>query len=140
MSLSMRFDLSPGLVPALVDEIHRAALKLMEGSGVPLPERAAGAVVIEELSTNIIEHSGANWLEMEIGSGDGSAQILMRDNGAPFDPVALLRSRGIDRDLSRFTDRRLGLHMVQEFTDSFRYERSEVGHNLVSLEIRKAEK
>lgn len=93
---------------------------------------AAGAVA-EELCTNVLEHSDAEWLELEIEALDGDLAVTVRDNGSPFDPADILAAFDQDFVLEDQTDRRLGLYIVRQLAKQVSYRRDESGRNLMQI-------
>lgn len=131
----LRYNVKEGFSPATLDLIQSESAALMEASGLPIETRYAAAVIIEELSTNIMEHSGADWLELGIVATDASLEIGLRDNGRNFDPTQVLKDVNFEPDLKRFTDRHLGIYMVRRLTQSLHYTREASGHNCLSMEL-----
>ena len=132
---SERFDVSGGLSEAKMEELQAHAANLMDEAEVSLEQRHSLRVVIDELCTNVLEHSGAKWLELAVVTGDGQACLSLADNGKPFDSVAVIQSRDFSQDFGNEDGRRLGLFMLKQLSQSMRYLREENGVNRVTLQL-----
>lgn len=135
---SLRFALSGGLEPDKLADLREAVADLMRESEVPMEQRHALAVVFEELCTNVMEHSGAQWIELGVVTGGGVACLSLSDNGSPFDPSPILRTHDFSARLEEVQDRHLGLFMLQKLTEGFHYLREEDGVNRVTLQLSKS--
>jgi len=85
-------------------------------------------LVGEELLTNIVRHAatggGAPHVRVELALTPGEIALTVRDDGPPFDPLAL---EGVDLDAD-IGERRvggLGVHIVRQLADRCSYARSE---------------
>ena len=132
---SIRLKLSRGLNQGTLDELRLAAKMLMEEANVDHGQRAAVAAVVEELGTNVMEHSGAFWLELGIVAADHVTCLSLSDNGPEFDPVKIIQSRDFSADIATDEGRSLGLFMLKQLTESMRYLREEGGINRVILQL-----
>ena len=106
---------------------------LSEG-GMAVPVKAAAVAVVEELVTNIMEHSSAAWLEISMAPFKDGVLLSVQDNGEIFDPKDLIANRDYAKSLEEGTDRSLGLFMVKELAKKFKYYR-EADINRVVMEI-----
>ena len=131
---SLKLSLEGGLSPALVDRLH--AYVLGQGLDVPMSAglRSIVAVVVEEICTNIMEHSNATWLELGLARREGRTWVLVRDDGEPFNTHEAILARE-DLSLQEVHERRLGLYMVKQLASTVRYGRDPQGHNRVEFEI-----
>lgn len=132
---SLRLDVSKGLDPEILKQLLAAAAGLMEEAEVAPEQRHSLAVVIEELCTNVLEHSGAAWIELAVVTGGQAACLSLSDNGKPFDPVHVIQARDFSKELGSDEGRNLGLYMLTRLTQSLRYLREEHGVNRVTLQL-----
>ena len=120
---------------AAASEFLDEALNRIEGQGVggegPVPGVLLLApklhVILDELASNVVKHSGASGFELGVGvlSGDGGvpeAAMVLSDDGTPFDPLG-----HADPDTTLSAAERpiggLGIMMVRKMADAFSYER-----------------
>ena len=81
-------------------------------------------IIIDEIASNIVTHSGASGFELEVERVEAPAgiKLVFSDDGAPFDPLA-----HADPDTSLSAAERpiggLGILMVKKMSDSVSYER-----------------
>ena len=92
--------------------------------GAPRDDIYAAVSVLDEFASNLMEHSGAAWIELKAAVIQGRIQVSLRDNGARFDSAEAAR-RDYGDYLKSDTDRRLGLFLIGRLTDELRYEREE---------------
>jgi anti-sigma regulatory factor (Ser/Thr protein kinase) len=96
----------------------------LEGLGAPRANVYAAMSVLDEFASNLMEHSGASWVELRAWPWTGRIHVSLRDDGKRFDPVV-----AVHKDYSKYlrgdTDRKLGLYMVGKLTDDMKYERDE---------------
>lgn len=109
--------------PEIQDLRHRFG-QWLEALGAPRDDVYAAVGVLDEFACNLMEHSGAGWIELKAYNLDGRIHVALRDNGKSFDPTALIKKDYSDY-LKSDTDRKLGLFMVGRLTDDLRYEREE---------------
>jgi signal transduction histidine kinase len=62
-----------------------------------LPPELETAVyrLVQEALTNVVKHAGADRVTIEIAAHDGHVEVLVRDDGAGFDPAAPREGFGI---------------------------------------------
>lgn len=130
----MRFSLEGGLSPALVDELHREVLSLARAASISPALLPVAALVVEEICTNIMEHSNATWLEVSLGRKDDRVWVKVGDNGQPFNPCDAILAQG-HLKLEDFQERRLGLYMVKQLSSTVRCGRDGQGNNRVEFEF-----
>lgn len=135
MEQTLRIDPLQGLNPAMVDQINAGVERTLAEAGLGRAARYTATTIVEELCTNILEHSGADWLEVIMASQADRARIGVRDNGKPFDPGAAIRHQAQSFDLGDAIDRRLGLYMMGRLTESFQCSRDAQGCNLIEFEV-----
>ncbi len=132
---ALRIAVSGGLSESKMAELRGAAEKLMDEAGVSPRQRSGLFVVIDELCTNVLEHSGATWIEMAVVTGTGQACLSLSDDGKPFDSAAVIQGRDFSGELGNDDGRNLGLYMLKQLTESMRYLREEGGVNRVTLQL-----
>lgn len=132
---TLRLDPLRGLDHQSVDSIHAAVERVFAAAGLARPTRFATATVVEELCTNIMEHSQADWLELTLTPHDRSARVRIRDNGRSFDPSRALREQPAELAGRADEERRLGLFLIRQLARRLRHSRGEDGVNLVEFEV-----
>ena len=130
---SLHLALDRGMSADLVDRLHAGVRALAASQGVSQELRPQLELVVEELCTNVMEHSGAAWLELSLACEQGRVWVRINDNGRPFD--VLEGMQGSRFDLSKVEDRHLGLYMVEQLTRTIRRSRDAQGINRVEFEI-----
>ncbi len=88
-------------------------------------------LVLEELCANVIRHSGARFMEVELAKDWDVLIITVTDDGTPFDPTQTPEA-DINLPLEKRVPGGLGIHLVHHYTDSFEYRR-EKEKNVVTL-------
>ena len=82
-------------------------------------------VILDEICSNIVKHSGASFFEMgvELLAESGGVKLTFADDGVPYDPLS-----HEDPDTSLPADKRpiggLGIMMVRKMADSMSYART----------------
>jgi len=93
---------------------------------------------LEELVTNIVNHSDAQYanqpIELHAFINDHSVTLSFVDQCAPFDPLSL-PPPAVAETLEEFKIGGQGVHLVREFSDACRYERSD-NRNKLELEFK----
>lgn len=112
----------------------------LAAAGWPLAASNPVLLAIEELATNTIKYgcpAATGTLEVILAVTNGAADLTLRDDGKPFDPVT-----APPPDLEQPVDERpiggLGLHLVRRQAASFAYRRLATGHNEAHLIFRSA--
>jgi anti-sigma regulatory factor (Ser/Thr protein kinase) len=81
-------------------------------------------LVIEEIATNIIKYGygedNQGIIQLRCTLNDGSLQIIIRDQGRPFDPRECIEP-DLCNDVQGRTIGGLGLFLVREFSDYLSY-------------------
>jgi serine/threonine-protein kinase RsbW len=92
-------------------------------------------LAIEELATNTIKYgypAVAGTLEVVLAVTAATADLTLRDDGMPFDPVTA-PPPDLDQPVEDRPIGGLGLHLVRRQSASFVYRRLATGHNEVHL-------
>ena len=83
-------------------------------------------IILDEICSNIVKHSGASGFELDIEllADSGSVKLTFRDDGVPYDPLT-----HEDPDTTLPAEKRpiggLGIMMVKKIADAMSYERIE---------------
>jgi anti-sigma regulatory factor (Ser/Thr protein kinase) len=102
--------------------------------GAPGDDTYAAVSVLDEFGSNLMEHSGATWIELKAYVQAGRVNVELRDDGSPFDPSA--NGRDYSVYLQGDTDRNLGLFLVKKLTDDLVYARDEAGVNNLRFKLK----
>lgn len=102
--------------------------EFLEKKGVPPKTGYAVQLILEELTTNIINHAHSDCevhdIDLRIALETRQVVIEIEDDGRPFDPLvapeADIHAPIEDRPIGR-----LGLHLVREMSDHMEYSRKE---------------
>jgi len=89
--------------------------------------------VVDELSSNIMEHAHATWMELKIDNTEKKFTATLRDDGVPFDTGAEVAEAKDKLITGESGERRLGLSLIGRLVDQINYSR-EKGVNQVVLE------
>lgn len=130
----LRLEPAHGLRPQDVDAVAAYTAEAARSGGLDDATGFAAITVAEELCANVLEHSDAVWLELELGSDAGRAIISIRDNGFPFDPSEAIRALQQGFVLAERTERQLGLYIVQQLSHRVTYHRYQ-GENRLEVEV-----
>ena len=115
-------------------QLREDVARQMHLAGVSGERSYALINVLDEFCCNMMEHSAAHWVEIEVDPDAPGGHAKLRDDGVAFDPVKAIRE--VDPDSpSKATDRRLGLYMIGMLTSDLRYRR-EGGVNHLEFSLR----
>lgn len=89
------------------------------------------ALMLEELCANVINHSGATIMEVNLQKEWDELVITVTDDGDPFDPTKLPEV-DIHQPLEDRSPGGLGVHLVHHYSDSFEYIRKD-NKNIVTI-------
>ena len=123
---------------AVAQEGIRAASAFLDETLAPLAELVPLAaplhVILDEIASNIVKHSGASGFEVDIEISEKNVKLTFVDDGKPYDPLA-----HADPDTSARPEQRaiggLGILMVKKLADSIGYARE---HNRNFLYVSKS--
>lgn len=124
-----------GLDPESLDGFFARLEAGLREDGVPAGGSQAVLAVAEELCTNILEHSGASWLELEADAGAVGVRVALRDDGRAFNVAEALERLDGPGLLARTELRHLGLFMLQQLARELRYIRLDGTVNQLEFEI-----
>ena len=92
------------------------------------------SLCIEEMAGNVVQHAfkpgEKRWLDLTIVDKTDTVIVRIRDNGAPFDPLAHLSNGG---------EQGFGIRMIHKLAESFDYRRS-MGLNNLIIHLRKTQR
>ncbi len=88
-------------------------------------------LMLEELCANVINYSGAKFIEVNLQKDWEELVITVTDDGNPFDPTKLPMV-DIHKPLEQRAPGGLGIHLIHHYSDSFEYVR-ENNKNIVTL-------
>lgn len=131
---SLNFSLPGGLSHTLVDRLQADLTALGRALGVDPDLLPIVATVVEEICTNIMEHSNASWLEVDLERNGGRIWVRVVDNGLPFNFGDRVHAQA-KPTLQDRQERHLGLYMVKQLASAVHSSRDERGNNLVELEF-----
>lgn len=121
--LTLRFEspMSQDHIEAVREQLQRAC----EAMGLDEDLKAILVSMADELCCNIMEHSGASWMELTLDLKDSTpkaATLTLRDDGTAFDPVDSA-SYFDEPFLVQGVDRHLGLWMMSPLIPELEYRR-----------------
>lgn len=113
------------------EDVHRFVEEFLKEKNV---ERSAATklyVAVDEISTNILQYSGAKTMEVTCNALADKVEITFADDGIPYNP--LIRE---DPDITLSAEERsiggLGIFMVKKIMDTVEYENRD-GRNLLTV-------
>lgn len=135
MQWQLRLQPLAGLKLQSAEALSRFVIAAMQASDLDEPTRLAVVAVTEELGANVMEHSQAEWLEIELAAEGEVAFVRLCDNGRPFDPSAAMRRITQGFVLEERVERSLGLYIVRQLARAIAYTRDGDAYNRVEIEI-----
>jgi anti-sigma regulatory factor (Ser/Thr protein kinase) len=106
-----------------VDRLHERVKGYLAKCKIAGPNAYVMETVIDELVCNILEHSHAQWVEVEMHPEGDHLKMLIRDNGDEFDPLPAISAKGPESLDEVHGERSLGLYMVGQLAKSWQYKR-----------------
>ena len=86
------------------------------------------ALATVEVATNVMEHSGAHWIEVQLEKQAASVGLSIRDDGEAFDSVEM--ASYFDAPVAHLgLDRHMGLYIIGRLDFEKTYRRLEPGVN-----------
>lgn len=129
----MRIELANNL-----DEMANVIMALEEFSdsaGLDMRAAQAAEMALDELLTNIISYgyldSGQHKIVVEMCVEDNALQIVVSDDGVPFNPFEQEEPE-LDTSIDERNLGGMGIHLVKKFMDEYSYQRLEE-RNVVTL-------
>ena len=127
-------------------EVRRASLWLEQaaaGEGVPADQIVRLDQCLDEALANVINHGGPTahsahvvlQLAVHHATPQCSAELVIVDEGRPFDPSAASEARPKAASLAEANLGGLGLAMMRSFSDELRYRRAD-GRNHLTVCVR----
>jgi serine/threonine-protein kinase RsbW len=128
-----------------VAEVGRRIVALGEEAGLGPDESYRLRLATEEIVANVVAHgyledpalartSDARTFELRWGSDRERVWVCVVDSARPFDPTAVDTPDDLDDPLEQRTPGGLGIHLVRNSLDEFRYRR-DGPHNHVTLGV-----
>lgn len=131
----LRLEPLNGLDAGQIDQIHRLLQDNFAKAGHEKTAAYATATVVEELCANVLEHSNATWLSVDLDLHDGRIFVRIQDDGSAFDVCARIRELSGGLGERPDSDRQLGLYMVRQLTTGLRC-LQDGGINRVQFEVK----
>lgn len=134
-TLTLRFPSNPRLLCVVRNTVTAAATAM----GFTPHEADSICLAVDEACANIMRHCYGGrcdrTIEMECQLSEDRIDVILRDEGAPFDPAQVA-----ERDLDQLRPGGLGLHLIQQMMDEVTYRPGPVtGTELVLTKFRTAE-
>ena len=130
-----KFDISDGLTPETVEDLRKTVEQWLSLAGVSPSLIGILVIVIEEICTNIMDHSEATWMDLGAAWFEDGIMVTITDNGAEFDPTEKIQTSDLEASLDEHAERHLGLPMIQKICETFAYVRDPRGVNRLVMEI-----
>jgi anti-sigma regulatory factor (Ser/Thr protein kinase) len=123
MTGSVFVILCAGFNSEYVDRLHDRVKHYLIQCGISKTSSYVLETVVDELVCNILEHSHASWVEVEMHPNGEHVKLLLRDNGEEFDPLPAINAKGPESLEEIQGERSLGLYMVGKLAASWHYKR-----------------
>jgi anti-sigma regulatory factor (Ser/Thr protein kinase) len=122
--------------PENVDRLREKVGECLERGGIKGTTAFLLLNLMDELVCNILEHSKATWVELEMHPEEKVVRLVLRDDGLAFDPGVTMRD---DSELEAVTagrsERSLGLYMAGKIAKTWDYKRTDAGVNELNLVV-----
>ncbi len=141
MDYSLKLELSSH--PQLMGVVRSAVERFVSDVGFDQADARAIVLALDEALTNVIRHAYDNRYDRPIAvtlrrlepanavNGASGIEFIVEDHGMSADPAKL---RG--RPLEEVRPGGLGVHLICEIMDSFRYEPSATGNKMILRKLR----
>jgi anti-sigma regulatory factor (Ser/Thr protein kinase) len=121
--------------PENVDRLREKVGECLKRGGIEGSTAFLLLNLMDELICNILEHSGASWIEMEMHPHPHDVNVILRDDGKKFDPAKGLQTESPAEAAESDEGRNLGLYMVSRITSSWTYRRVDERINELDLTV-----
>ena len=118
-----------------LDQVFDAMDRVAEDDDWPVAPAYQVRLALEELVLNVINYGfegEAGRIDIDISSEAGAVTIGIADNGKAFDPTHDARQPDVHAGLEERPIGGLGVHLVKQMMDEFRYARED-GRNVVTI-------
>lgn len=120
--------------PESVDRLREKCGECLERGGIKGTFSFLLLNLMDEMICNILEHSHAHWVELEMHPEAKQVRLVFRDDGPEFDPGEKLANKEEELAVAANGDgRNMGLYMVGQIVKSWDYHRSMTGMNELKL-------
>jgi anti-sigma regulatory factor (Ser/Thr protein kinase) len=119
--------------PENVDRLRVKVGECLERGGIQGSTAFLLLNLMDELICNILEHSHATWVELELHPMPDMVHLIFRDDGTQFDPGKNMAEPHLDEAVESEDGRRMGLYMVSQIARTWNYKR--VNGNVNELEL-----
>ena len=119
--------------PENVDRLREKVGECLERGGIVGSTAFLLLNMMDELICNILEHSHATWVELELHPEAEQVRLIFRDDGTEFDPGTSLTEPHLDKAVHSDEGRSMGLYMVSQIARSWDYHR--VGGKVNELKL-----
>jgi hypothetical protein len=120
--------------PESVDRLRIKVGECLERGGIFGSTAFLLLNMMDELICNILEHSKASWVELEMHPEKKLVKLVFRDNGPRFDPSESMGRKDLDVTVDD-GGRSMGLYMVSQIASSWNYHRLDGGVNELNLTV-----
>jgi anti-sigma regulatory factor (Ser/Thr protein kinase) len=122
--------------PENVDRLREKVGECLERGGIVGTTAFLLLNLMDELVCNILEHSGATWVELEMHPDAKEVRLILRDDGEAFDPGATMSDgRELEAVASGRSERSLGLYMAGRIAKTWEYHRKDKSVNELNLVV-----
>lgn len=126
LSLSLKNDL--GEIRRLAERVETFG----DEAGLPMKTVFNLNLALDELLTNTMSYGGAQAVEVRLRLSPGRLEVVLEDDGIPFDPFRQAAEPDLDLGIDERPIGGLGVHFVKKLMSGTGYVR-EGDRNLVTL-------
>jgi anti-sigma regulatory factor (Ser/Thr protein kinase) len=109
--------------PENVDRLRLKVGECLDRGGITGSTAYLLLNLMDELICNILEHSKASWVELEMHPEPNEVHLIFRDDGSQFNPGDSMGHPSLDEAVESDEGRRMGLYMVSQIARSWDYQR-----------------
>ena len=121
--------------PENVDRLREKVGECLDRGGIVGSTAFLLLNLMDELICNILEHSGATWVELELHPDADHVRLIFRDDGSQFDPGKGLGDPHFKEAVESEAGRSMGLYMVSQIAKSWDYHRVDGKVNELELTV-----